>query len=205
MVLYESHSVLHGRPFPLKGRFVANVFIHFEPTGHSLRHNAKLDKEKDVHSKYRLATALGFGGHENENSDHNGLPPYIIPGTPEETNWRRSHPTGHKQNVDTFTTGSTPVHFAAQKGDLSTLKKHISKSKESVHVKDKNGWTPLHEASRGGHLDVVKYLVENGADANELTGVGETALWWARHELGDGHPVVTFLEDMGAMDVGPDL
>jgi len=31
MVLYESHSVLHGRPFPLKGRFYANVFIHFAP------------------------------------------------------------------------------------------------------------------------------------------------------------------------------
>merc|ERR1712084_29174 len=31
MVLYESHSVLHGRPFPLKGRFFANVFIHFAP------------------------------------------------------------------------------------------------------------------------------------------------------------------------------
>jgi prolyl 4-hydroxylase len=29
MVLYESHSVLHGRQFPLKGRFMANVFIHF--------------------------------------------------------------------------------------------------------------------------------------------------------------------------------
>lgn len=25
MVLYESHSVLHGRPFPLKGRYYANV------------------------------------------------------------------------------------------------------------------------------------------------------------------------------------
>merc|ERR1712154_665421 len=40
MVLYESHSVLHGRPFPLKGRFFANIFILFEPTGHSLRHEA---------------------------------------------------------------------------------------------------------------------------------------------------------------------
>ena len=28
MVLYESHSVLHGRPFPLKGRFMANVFMY---------------------------------------------------------------------------------------------------------------------------------------------------------------------------------
>ena len=31
MVLYESHSVVHGRPFPLKGRYFANVFIHFQP------------------------------------------------------------------------------------------------------------------------------------------------------------------------------
>ena len=25
MILYESHSVVHGRPFPLKGRYYANV------------------------------------------------------------------------------------------------------------------------------------------------------------------------------------
>jgi len=31
MVLYESHSILHGRPFALKGRFFANIFIHFAP------------------------------------------------------------------------------------------------------------------------------------------------------------------------------
>jgi len=34
LVLYESHSILHGRPFPLKGRFMANVFVHFEPVRH---------------------------------------------------------------------------------------------------------------------------------------------------------------------------
>jgi hypothetical protein len=47
--------------------------------------------------------------------------------------------------------------------------------------------------------------VESGANANELTGVGETALWWARHELGDEDPVVAFLESIGALEVGPDL
>jgi hypothetical protein len=25
MIMYESHSILHGRPFPLKGRYFANV------------------------------------------------------------------------------------------------------------------------------------------------------------------------------------
>jgi len=31
LVLYESHSILHGRPFPLQGKFMANLFVHFEP------------------------------------------------------------------------------------------------------------------------------------------------------------------------------
>lgn len=31
MVLYESHSILHGRPFPLKGKYYANIFVHFKP------------------------------------------------------------------------------------------------------------------------------------------------------------------------------
>ncbi|CAB9501183.1 Protein phosphatase 1 regulatory subunit 12A [Seminavis robusta] len=214
MVLYESHSVLHGRPFPLKGRFVANLFIHFEPTGHTLRHEEKVEAEQKARmakekkkgswiSQYKLASKMGFGGHENEN---NGLPPYIIPGTPEEANWRRSHPSGNqRQQQDRFTTGSTPVHFAAQKGDLKSIMTHIDKAKESVHLKDANGWTPLHEAARGGHKEVVKYLVEKGADKNALTGVGESALWWARHEYGDEHPVVEFLEELGALEVGPDL
>ena len=36
IVLYESHTVLHGRPFPLKGNgsFFANIFVHFEPVDH---------------------------------------------------------------------------------------------------------------------------------------------------------------------------
>ena len=31
MIFVETHSILHGRPFSLKGRFYANLFIHFEP------------------------------------------------------------------------------------------------------------------------------------------------------------------------------
>jgi prolyl 4-hydroxylase len=97
MVLYESHSVIHGRPFPLKGRYYANIFIHFEPTGHSLRHNAQVEEEDDVHEKYRAATARRAGGHEVDQAGD--LPSYIIPGTPEETNWRRRHPNGEVRFV----------------------------------------------------------------------------------------------------------
>eukprot|EP00586_Coscinodiscus_wailesii_P005236 CAMPEP_0172479710 /NCGR_PEP_ID=MMETSP1066-20121228/4488_1 /TAXON_ID=671091 /ORGANISM="Coscinodiscus wailesii, Strain CCMP2513" /LENGTH=73 /DNA_ID=CAMNT_0013240411 /DNA_START=25 /DNA_END=246 /DNA_ORIENTATION=+ len=36
LVLYESHSTYHARPFELKGRYYANIFIHFYPTGNEL-------------------------------------------------------------------------------------------------------------------------------------------------------------------------
>jgi hypothetical protein len=70
---------------------MANLFVHFEPNGHSLRHNAKTDAGSDVHEKYRDALQRGVGGHENEQP---GLPSYIVPGTPEETHWRAAHPQG---------------------------------------------------------------------------------------------------------------
>ena len=45
MVLYESHSVVHGRPFPMKGNYFANVFIHFEPIGPFVPEGDKFSKD----------------------------------------------------------------------------------------------------------------------------------------------------------------
>jgi len=202
MVLYESHSVLHGRPFPLKGRYMANIFIHFEPTGHSLRHNMAMEAEMDVDKKYRDALERGVGGHEG---DHDGLPPYLIPGTPEESHWRQQHPSGRKSQPRSFTTGSTEAHYAAQSGNLEGLQEAIKKKKTIVNAKDENGWTPLHEGARGGHLEVVKYLVEAGADVNTTNKQGATPLWWAKHQHGQDHPVIEFLESIGALESGPEL
>ena len=33
MVLYESVTLVHGRPYPLEGDYYANLFIHFKPQG----------------------------------------------------------------------------------------------------------------------------------------------------------------------------
>ena len=67
MVLYESHSVIHGRPFPMKGRSFVNVFLHFQPIG-------PLD---DVEQ-------WGPGGEKGD------LPPYVIPGGQWESEYRIS-------------------------------------------------------------------------------------------------------------------
>jgi len=203
MVLYESHSVIHGRPFPLKGRYFANIFVHFEPVGHTMRHHShKTTAGDDVDEKYREAQIKKMGGHENE---QNGLPSYIIPGTPEEVHWRRTHPDGNKKKK-TSGTGSTGAHSAAQQGDLETLKDEVKRKKDLVHARDVNGWQPLHEGARGGHLEVVRYLVENGADVNATTGDnGGTALYYAKKRFDADHPVIAYLESLGAVESGPDL
>jgi len=207
MVLYESHSLLHGRPFPLKGRYYANVFIHFEPTGHSIRHNAKISGGSGP-DQYKEAVSKRQGGHEN---DMDGLPSYILEGTEEANKWRRTHPSGQAskrtQNIP-VTTGSTNAHTAAQQGNVHKLKSIIDKEEHLVKKPDANGWQPLHEGARAGHVEVVKLLVEKGADVNALTGdgdYGETALYWARKTLEDDHPMISFLESLGALEIGPDL
>jgi hypothetical protein len=71
MVLYESGSLMHGRPFPLKGNFYANIFIHFEPTGEHLN-DGEWDNVDDFY------------------------PPYVLPDSAEMKNWERKNPTGWK-------------------------------------------------------------------------------------------------------------
>lgn len=202
MVLYESHSILHGRPFPLKGRFFANVFIHFEPTGHTLRHTGE-DHDTDVNDKYAKAVKRRQGGHEQE---HDGLPPYIKDGTVEAQRWRQRHPDNKRSaKARSFQTGSTVAHTAARDGDIEALQEIIEIMEDAVHKKDSNGWTPLHEGARSGHKDVIEILVENGAKINEKTNGGETALWWVEKTHGKDHPLIAFMKGLGAIKLGPEL
>jgi len=204
MVLYESHSVLHGRPFPLKGRFYANLFVHFEPTGHSVRHeDNEAAKEAAKGAQYKQ------GGHEAEMSD--GLPSYIKRGTIEEERWLKSHgkksSSPRKAHKQDFTTGSTPAHLLAQDGDAKQLGQVIDKLGHLLDAKDANGWTPLHEGARAGNEDVVKLLVDRGADINGRTreGKGETPLYLSIKDNGQDHPVSQLLLSLGGLSIGPDL
>ena len=60
----------------------------------------------------------------------------------------------------------------------------------------------IHEAARAGNLEVLKYLVESGANINGRTNEGASPLRIAINSIGEEHPVVTYLKGLGAEDHG---
>lgn len=235
IVLYESHTVVHGRPAPLKGRFFANVFVHFMPVHHEghgdsseFASNRKYsEKVKGFEEPKDSKSWFGFGkkeparpiaGHEQHETveeDHHDEPPKLISKDPPPKKAKPEDkpdeeggegPTEEREtdgpstdDDDADDANSSPLHIAAGTGDLDTVK-DLLESGHDVLTQDKNYWHPLHEASRGGHVEIVKHLVEHGADLGATTKGGGTALWWARQVHDADHPVITFLESIGAPD-----
>lgn len=102
--------------------------------------------------------------------------------------------------------GRTVLHQAAAKGQLDRIEELLTVNPvDLIHSKDENEWQPIHEAARAGHLDVLKYLVDMGADISSKTSNGGTPLWWARKVLDEDHEVVQYLLDIGAPDEGEEF
>ncbi|QOD38383.1 ankyrin repeat domain-containing protein [Candidatus Wolbachia massiliensis] len=58
----------------------------------------------------------------------------------------------------------TPLHNTIKISDVYVTKNILKTGKIDLNATDKDGWTVLHHAIHNGHLDKVKYLVEEGAD-----------------------------------------
>lgn len=87
---------------------------------------------------------------------------------------------------------------AARKGDLAGVKSALEAG-IPVDAKTRHGLTALFYAAQNGHLEVVKLLVDKGADVNiKDTFYGMTAL--ARAVDQDRPAVVEFLLERGAKD-----
>ena len=106
--------------------------------------------------------------------------------------------------------GKTALHVAAAYGSLEEVRAILTSFEsgsigdtinyDMIHARDANDFQAVHEAAVGGHLDVLKYLLENGADLNAFTKDGGNVLWWAKQILRKDDPVVLYLVSIGAVE-----
>ena len=74
--------------------------------------------------------------------------------------------------------GTTPLHYAARAGDLSTVQS-LLRSGAKADAENRYGVTPLSLAVEEGNLDVVNVLIAAGANVNHALPEGETILMTA--------------------------
>lgn len=78
---------------------------------------------------------------------------------------------------------TTELHMAAYNCDLEWLHERIAAG-DTMNLKDSKGFTPLHWCALRGLVgdnqhQVAKALLEAGANPNEVTASGDSALTWA--------------------------
>ncbi|KAI7823900.1 ankyrin repeat-containing domain protein [Kickxella alabastrina] len=68
------------------------------------------------------------------------------------------------------------IWTATSDGDFARVRELVEADKALVNAKDENGYTPMHAASSWKHLDLLKYLIDNGGDVNITDSDGDTPL-----------------------------
>jgi hypothetical protein len=170
MVMYESHSVIHGRPYPLQGGYYANSFLRFEPIGHTRKHAEKgaygtdVELPEQAEQAYEQALAKAKKRSSSTPSSVPDLPHYVSPTLADSWNqnfhFERNEIVSPKPTKQTL--GLLTPHLAAADGLLDVLKEIAAKDRSQLFKEDSNGWRPLHEAARAGHAHVVEYLLKEG-------------------------------------------
>ncbi|UCE40251.1 MAG: ankyrin repeat domain-containing protein [Candidatus Aminicenantes bacterium] len=97
--------------------------------------------------------------------------------------------------IEEFKTDESIVEVA-KNGDLKTVKAILDKNPSLLNIKNQNGYTALHWACMRAHWNIVRYLVEKGADLNVVGGDGGTQINWAVHH--DNVEIIKLLLANGA-------
>jgi len=72
------------------------------------------------------------------------------------------------------------LYDAASHGNIKTVKELVEKGYDvNFACKNCKGWTPVMIAAANGHVDVVEYLLQNGANPNVQNDLGRTAIAFA--------------------------
>jgi ankyrin repeat protein len=88
------------------------------------------------------------------------------------------------------------IHNACRKGDVETVRKLVETDPSLVDADDKHRWRPIFHAALGRHMDVVRFLIDSGADLAAHDGY---VLHYAG-EVPGNKEIVALLVTHGALD-----
>ena len=106
-------------------------------------------------------------------------------------------------SITSISEGITPIHLASREGHLDVVKslRETGSAPVDLQDKEKRGRTPLYYAAENGQSQVVRYLVDSGANVNGVAGYGLPLHNAARH---NHDQVISILLDAGAVPDKPD-
>jgi ankyrin repeat protein len=90
----------------------------------------------------------------------------------------------------------TSVHEAAGKGDLEAVKSFVEQDVTCVNQEDQYNWRPIFQAALHKRYNVVKYLIDQGADLAAMDG-------YVMHfagEVPNNKEILTLLVTYGGLD-----
>ncbi|XP_067653690.1 uncharacterized protein [Haliotis asinina] len=93
--------------------------------------------------------------------------------------------------------GDNFLHWACRGGDLETVKLILSMNVVDINSRGQYSMTPVMMAARYGHGDVLKFLVDRGADVSLVDKWGNNFLHWACYR-GD---LETVILSMNVVDI----
>lgn len=90
-----------------------------------------------------------------------------------------SNASAQKTSTEIVNYGNSPLCNAILKGDLDAVKKFVEYGSDVNETS--NGLTPLMFAARYNKVEIIKYLLEKGADKKTQDASGNTALKYAEN------------------------
>lgn len=91
----------------------------------------------------------------------------VVKGTPEYIEQVEQALAEGKEDVEPHKDGVTALMVAAQGGHIGTVQLLVEAG-ATVHIADEENVTPLLNAVKGNYAAVAKYLLEHGADPNDI-------------------------------------
>ena len=88
------------------------------------------------------------------------------------------------------------IYVAARQGDLEAVRSFIERGAWSPQRPDGTGLTPLTCAVEGENVEIIRLMVENGADVNQIDARLRTPLQVA--EKSGNSEVIEVLKQLGA-------